>query len=182
MSECPPKETLVANWAGELGDEAAAAVDEHVFGCDACTAETERLAGLVGALREKIPFVISHAHRDRLVAAGTRIHVTPVEPTPDRAAKKSARFTPDLDLLVFALRGDLANADRIDVEIASPTGTPRYLLEDVPFDRKAGEVLIACQRHFEGMFPAGDPVFSVHAVEAGERRAVGDYVVAHVWR
>src|SRR5262249_47866574 len=179
---CPPKGHPAANWAGGLGDEAAAAVDEHVFGCDACTAETERLAGLVGALSEKIPFVISHAHRDRLVAAGTRIHVTPVEPTPDRAAKKSARFTPDVDLLVFALRGDLANADRIDVEIASPTGTPRYLLEDVPFDRKAGEVLIACQRHFEGMFPAGDPVFSVHAVEAGERGARGGYVVAHVWR
>jgi hypothetical protein len=32
------------------------------------------------------------------------------------------------------------------------------------------------------MFPAGDPIFSVHAVEAGERRAVGEYVVTHVWR
>jgi len=56
------------------------------------------------------------------------------------------------------------------------------VLEDVPFDRQTGEVLIACQRHYEGMFPAGDPIFSVHAVEAGERRAVGEYVVTHVWR
>jgi len=182
MSACPPHETLVAMWAGELDEPGAAVVDEHLFECDECAAATEGLARVVGALREKIPFVISHAHRDRLVAAGTRVHVTSVEPTPDRAATESARFTPDVDLLVFALRGDLANADRVDVAIASPTGSPRYVLEDVPFDRRTGEVLIACQRHFEGMFPAGDPIFSVDAVEAGARRAVGDYVVRHVWR
>ena len=34
----------------------------------------------------------------------------------------------------------------------------------------------------EGMFPVGDPIFSGNAVEAGERRAVGEYVVTHVWR
>ena len=182
MSTCPSYETLVGLWAGELDESEAAAVDEHLFACDSCAAVTEHLASVVGGLREKIPFVISHAHRERLAEAGTRIHVTQVEPTPDRSASKSARFTPDVDLLVFALRGDVSKADRVDVEIASPTGEPRYVLEDVPFDRKAGEVLIACQRHFEGMFPAGDPVFSVHAIEAGARRAVGDYVVTHVWR
>jgi hypothetical protein len=182
MSACPPYETLVALWAGELDEPQAAAVDEHVFACDSCAAATERLAGVVGGLRERIPFVISQAHRERLVEGGTRIHVTQVEPTLDRSATTSARFAPDVDLLVFALRGDVSRADRVDVEIASPTGEPRYVLEDVPFDRKAGEVLIACQRHFEGMFPAGDPVFSVHAIESGKRRAVGDYVVAHVWR
>jgi len=108
--------------------------------------------------------------------------VTNLEPVPDRRATKSARFTPAVDLLVHALHADLSNADRVDVEIASPTGEPRYTLEAVPFDRQKGEVLIACARHYEPMFPAGDPIFSVHAVEAGERRAVGDYVVAHVWR
>jgi hypothetical protein len=181
MSTCPSYETLVALWAGELDESEAAAVDEHLFTCDSCAAVMERLAAVIGGLREKIPFVISHAHRGRLVGAGTRIHVTQVEPTPDRSASTSARFTPDVDLLVFALRGDVSKADRVDVEIASPRGEPRYLLEDVPFDRKTGEVLIACQRHFEGMF-GGDPIFSVHAIEAGKRRTVGDYVVAHVWR
>jgi hypothetical protein len=87
-----------------------------------------------------------------------------------------------VDLLVFALRGDLSQADRLDVEIASPTGEPKYLLENVPFDRQRGEVLIACQRHFEDMFPAGDPIFTVRAIEAGKQRSVGEYVVTHVWR
>jgi hypothetical protein len=182
MSTCPSYEKLIALWAGELDDSEAAAVDEHAFACDSCAAVMDRLAKIVSALREKIPFVISHAHRNRLVTAGTRVHVTNVDPTLDPTERKSARFTPDVDLLVFALRGDVSKADRVDVEIASPTGDPRYVLEDVPFDRKTGEVLIACQRHFEGMFPAGDPIFSVRAVEAGKGRTVGDYVVTHVWR
>jgi anti-sigma factor ChrR (cupin superfamily) len=182
MSACPSHETLVSLWAGELDAAEAATVDEHAFACGPCAAAMEGLAKVVGALREKIPYVISHAHRDRLAAAGTRIRVTEVEPTLDPAERKSAQFAADVDLLVFALRGDVSGADRVDVEIASPTGEPRVVLEDVPFDRETGEVLIACQRHFEGMFPAGDPIFSVHAVEAGERRSVGDYVVTHLWR
>jgi hypothetical protein len=32
------------------------------------------------------------------------------------------------------------------------------------------------------MFPDGDPIFTVHAVQAGKRRTIGDYVVEHVWR
>jgi hypothetical protein len=182
MSACPSYEVLVALWAGELEESEAAALDEHLFSCDSCAAKTERLAKLIGALRQKMPFVISHAHRERLVAAGRRVEVTLLEPTADRAARTSARFTPEIDLLVFALRGDVLGADRVDVEIASPTGEPRYALENVPFDRKSGEVLIACERHYEGMFPAGDPIFTVHAVEAGARRLVGDYVVKHLWR
>jgi hypothetical protein len=182
MSTCPPFETLVALWSGEIGEAEAVLVDEHLFTCDSCAAATERLAHVVGGLRAKMPFVISRAHHDRLVASGTRVAVTTADPTSDRTAEKTARFTPDVDLLVFALRGDVSKADRVDVEIASPTGSPSYLLEDVPFDRAKGEVLIACQRHYEGMFPAGDPIFSVHAVEAGTRRTVGDYVINHVWR
>ena len=174
MSACPTYPALVALWTGELEEAEAAAVDEHLFGCDACAATTERLAKVVGAMREELPFVISHAHRVRLEAAGTCIAVMDFEPTLDPTLRPTARFKPDVDLLVFALRGDVSSADRVDVEIASPTGEPRYVLEDVPFDRQTGEVLIACQRHYEGMFPAGDPVFSVHAVEFGKRRAVGE--------
>ena len=71
MRSCPSFETLVALWAGDLDESEAMSIDEHVFGCDACTAASTRLAQLVGGLRETIPFVISHAHRDRLVSPPT---------------------------------------------------------------------------------------------------------------
>ena len=83
MSACPPYSTLVALWAGELEESEAAASDEHLFGCDPCAAATERLAKVVGTLHAKRPFVIPHAHRERLEVAGTRIAVSDVEPTLD---------------------------------------------------------------------------------------------------
>src|SRR5262249_45024308 len=65
VSAHPSFETVLALWAGDLDASQAAAVDEHLFACDACAAVTQRLASVVSALRAKLPFVISHAHRDR---------------------------------------------------------------------------------------------------------------------
>jgi hypothetical protein len=121
--------------------------------------------------------VISHAQRDRLVASGTRVRVTNVEIN----TSPTALFAADVDLLVHALRMNLAGTDRVDVDVFGPNGEPGATLENVPFDRAAGEVLIACQRHFEGMFP-GDPIFRVHAIAAGAKRTIGDFVVVHAWR
>ena len=71
MSGCPAFPNLAALWAGELEEPEAAAVDEHLFGCDPCAEATERLAKVVGAMREKLPVVISPTLRERR-AAGTR--------------------------------------------------------------------------------------------------------------
>jgi hypothetical protein len=177
---CPASaDTFTALWAGELTDAEAAAMEEHLFLCDSCSDYSEGVGAVIEALREKLPFVISHAHRERLIASGQRVAVTEIEPTLDPAVRKSARFTPDVDLLIFALRGDVSNADRVDVRIAA--GDKAHLLEDVPFDRDSGEVLICCQRHFEGMFES-DPIFTVQSVKAGQRQPVGEYIVTHVWR
>lgn len=173
-----PYETLVALWSGDLPAEDADAVEAHLFSCDSCSEACERLGQLVTGLRELIPPVISHAHRDRLVAAGTRIRHTPVQPGVDA----EAGFAPDIDLLVHVLRGDLARAERVDVELMDPRTQVAHLqFQGVPFDPGAGEVLIACQRHFEHL-PVMDPLFRVLAYEAGVPRRVGDYFVRHRWR
>lgn len=175
---CPiPAETFHALFAHELDEAEGDAIAEHAFGCEPCGREFERSARLAEGLREVIPFVISHAQRDRLAAAGTRVHVTPVE----LGTSPTALFAADVDLLVHALRMNLAGTDRVDVDVFGPNGEPGALLENVPFDVRSGEVLIACQRHFEGMFP-GDPIFRVHAFAAGAKRTIGDFVVVHAWR
>jgi len=175
MTTCPvPFETLVRWWLDDLPQAESAALEEHLFACDTCSTASERLGDLVSGLREWIPPVISHARRDRLAREGKRIRLTPV----DAGVNARARFDRDLDLLVHVLRGDLSRAERIDVEISRPEVGWRIVLEHVPFDRKAGEVLIACQRHYGDMFP-GDPVFRVTVVEQGERRPLGDYRVIH---
>lgn len=160
-------------WCGDIAGADADAIEAHVFGCDACGAAYTALGELCATLRTLIPPVISHAHRDRLVAAGTRIRVTPV----DAGVIADATFALDVDLLVHALRGDLSRAERVDVAIVAPDGSERAHLERVPFDARTGEVLIACQRHYGELFP-GDPDFVLTVTEAGAtRRAV--YKVRH---
>src|SRR5262245_62747981 len=120
-------EALVALWMGELPDPEAAALEEHLFACDECALASERLAKLVAGLRERIPPVISHAFRARLVAKGMRVCNTPVQP--NRVAR--ARFAPDVDLLVHVLMADLSLAERVDVECISEDGISRFLFEHV---------------------------------------------------
>jgi hypothetical protein len=184
--KCPvPYETLVALVSGEgaaaaagsgvLDETTASSVEDHLFACDRCGDEWTKLASLVGGLRGTIPMVISHVHRERMLAEGKRISVTEVREGVDTPAQ----FRPELDLMVFALKVDLTNIDRVRVDIVSPDGSKRFVEEDVPFDRARGEVLIACQRHFEGMF-ADDPTFEVHTMDPP--RHVASYRVLHAWR
>ena len=157
------------------GADEAALVEEHLFACDACAAACERFARLADGVREHLPPVISATHRDRLLAGGARIRVTPV----DAGVEATAVFGREVDFLVHVLRADLSRAQRVDVEVVL-RGSEAILCEGVPFDAKSGEVLVCCQRHFQHMSPA-DPVFRVHAVESGERRRVGEYFVRHIW-
>ena len=171
-----PYEQLVALWAGELADAEAEAVDAHLFACDECALASQRLGALVSGLREVLPPVISHAQRDRLIARGQRLRLTDVEAGRDPV---DAVFSPDVDLLVHVLHGDFTAAERVDVEILLPQGDTLTRLLSVPFDRARGELLIACQRHYEQLGP-GDPVFRVH-VHAPDQRTPRDYHVRHVW-
>jgi hypothetical protein len=165
-----PFETLVALFAGELDERAVDAAEAHVFACDACAASHARLAELVMATRDLVPPVISAAHRDRLLAAGKNLVVTQVTPE----TVPTARFAPGVDLLIHALQGDLTGAERVDVELVGPG----FVLEHVPFDPVAGEVLIACQRHYQAF---GDTRFRVHAYRGGRRETVSEYYVDHLW-
>jgi hypothetical protein len=162
-------ETLVDLWTFEL--PSADAVEAHLFSCDACARASERVGALLEALRAVVPPVISHARLERLRSAGLRIGRTWIEPGDSRA-----RFLPEFDLLVHALRADLSRAEQVDLEIDSPSG--QMDLVHVPFDRDSGELLIACERHYQ---PLGDPTFKVYAVQGGERRKVAEYFVVHEW-
>lgn len=182
MNRCPapiPFETLAAWWARDLDEPAASELEAHVFSCDACAAACEALGRLVGGLIEVIPPVISEAHRARLIERGLRVVSTPCPA--DGAA--TARFAEGVDLLVHELRGDLSQAERVDVEVRGPDGSLAIRLEHVPFDARAGHVLVACQRHYQHVFGEGtDPTFHVLVTEKGKERKLAQYFVAHVWQ
>lgn len=180
MSPCASPilhETLVALWTGELSEEEARPLEEHLFECDACAEVSRRLGLLVTELRAHLPVVLSHAHRARLAAAGMRVRNTEVQPGIDARVF----FAPDLDLLVHVLRADLAGIERVDLEFVTAEGPPLLAVQDVPFDPGSGEVLLACQRHFQAIFPTFDPFIQMIAHKGDTRWQVGRYLVHHEW-
>jgi hypothetical protein len=170
-----PFEKLVDLWTGELAD--AESVEDHLFACDDCAAQSAQLDRLVGSLLHLVPPVLTRGLRDRLEARGFKI----LDMAFEAGAQGEAFFAADLDLLVFALRAELANAQRVDLDVLDGTGHVHFAFTGVPFDPVRGEVLVACQQHFRDYEGEGDPEFRVYAVEAGARRHVGSYVIKHVW-
>ena len=169
-------ELLHDYFADELGAAECEALEDHVFSCDECALAFDRAAAFATALRSLIPAVISHKKLESLQRVGQRVRLTPVEP--DRAV--DVVFAAHLSLLVHALRADLRRAERVDLEVLDAAGRTIVGIEGVPFDRDSGEVLVACQRHYEHAFPEVG-WFRLSTVEAGERKPIADYVVNHIW-
>lgn len=170
-------ERFVAYWANELGEDEVAAVDEHVFACDACARESERFALIADGVRAVIPPVIAREDVERLRARGVRLREGAFQP----GTRVEVTFERDVELLVHHLAGlALADADRVEVIVRSEAHGLLLHEPYAPFDRERGEVLIACQRHFASM-PA-DVVFDVHVHRArAAQPEVATYHMPHVF-
>lgn len=165
-------EELVAYFAGDHPDEAA--LEEHLFACAVCTREGERVASVTEAIRAEIPPVIDRARLASLHARGLRTSDTFVQP----GQRTDAEFRPGVDLLVHHLGGlDLTAAERVEV-VVRVESDQRVLshLPRVPFDRDAGEILVACQRHFAAFPPDTEMEVRVHARGVEERHR---YAIMH---
>jgi len=172
-----PWETLVAYWAGDLDTASSDRLEEHLFGCDECSALAERVAAVTEALRTMIPAFLSPAQLAALRASRLRIEDNPLSP----GERKTAAFMRDVDVLLHRLRGlDLSSAERVSVTIRiEETGDVLIDEPSVPFDATSSEVLVACQRHF-AVFPP-NIVVEVRAREASGKERSASYPIPHVF-
>ena len=169
--------TLVDYWARDLDDDTTAAVEEHVFGCAACSAASARVASVTEALRATIPPVLSRAQIMQLRAGGTRVRENDFAP----GERREVEFVSDADLLVHRLGGlDLTGAARVDLRItAESTGALISDAAAVPFDPAEGAVFVACQRHYAAFPHDTVMTVSVHAPGAAPRTAT--YTILHTF-
>jgi anti-sigma factor RsiW len=168
-------DTLADYWAGDLPPPAEEAVDEHLMGCAACSAVSARVAAIAETLRTEIPPVITGDELAALRARGLRIVENPMAP----GARKPVVFPAGVDLLIHRLGGlDLTRATRVAF-ILRVEGTGRVLvdIDDAPFDRAAGAVLVACQKHFAALPP--DTVAEVRARDAAGAEVAATYTILH---
>lgn len=173
---CPIElDVLHDYFAGELAADEALAVEDHVFDCDACGAAFDSAGALASALRHLVPPIVSHAWLDREQARGTPLRLVDLH----AGGETAAEFSHGLTYLVFVLRGDLAGASHVAVEVCTRDGAPMSVFEPVPFDAERGEVLVACQRHYMDEFPRALR-FRVVSGTGEARRLVGEFGVDHL--
>lgn len=168
-------EDAVAYVAGELSLDHEAALELHLMGCSTCTATVTGAAEIAAATHAIIPTVVTRADLAAITARGLRVRESVFAP----GDRRPVVFTPDVDLLIHTLGGaDLAGATRVDVRLRDEaTGAVLAEEPDVPFDDAAGQVLIACQRHYASFPP--DVVFEVTAHRAAGATLAGTYTVLH---
>jgi hypothetical protein len=170
-------ETLVAYWCGDLASNESHAVEEHVMGCTACTGASARVAAIAAAIRAQIPPVVSPEAVAKLRERGVRIVDNPVRP----GERKEVVFSAGIDVLLHRLGGlDLSRAARVGMTVSvEETGDVIFQSDDVPFDREAGEVLVACQKHFSAFPP--NIVFSVRTRDDTGHESIAAYAIPHVF-
>ena len=170
-------ETLVAYWSGDLTPAESDSVDEHVMSCASCTAASARVSAIAEAVRAQIPNVLSRDLLGQLRSRGLNVVDNPVKP----GERKLAVFSHGIDILLHRLGGlDLARAERVDVTVkVEETGEIIFHTTNAPFDREAGEILIACQRHFD-VFPP-NVVFEVVSRDPSQQETRTVYTVPHAY-
>lgn len=171
----PGREAFDDYFAAALEPAEAAALEEHVFGCEECARAFDAAGALAAGLGALTPAVVSRAWLERAVGRGAAVRVAELA----AGDHLTAEFSHGLTYLIFALRADLAAAARVDVEVFGPDGAAFAVLEAAPFDPARGEVLIACQRHYAEDFPL-DLGFRLLAADRPERTVIGEYRVLHV--
>jgi len=168
-------ESWIDFFSGDLEEDVGRRLELLLFECPRCAAEAERWGAIVGGAGIAIAPVISaevlRALRDR----GERMTENIMRPGQSRRAF----FPEDGRLLIHRLQGlALEGAQRVNLSLSTPSGTTLARFEDVPFDSHAGEVIVACQRHFGESFPA-NIVFEVERCVVDEAEIIAAYDVDH---
>jgi hypothetical protein len=178
-----PFETLVAWWLGELDTAEEAPLEEHLFGCAACTAHLQALARLASGIRAVVRHggvhaIVSGRFVEQLERDGLRIREYQVGPGQVVACTIRA----DDDAVVGRMRARLDGVRRLDVvqSIDVGDGRPRqWRVEDVPFDPRAGELLTLPSAAVLKRMPAHTFRVRLLAVDESGERPLGDYTFEH---
>jgi hypothetical protein len=175
MTEHASSDRLADYLAGLLEESHSEELEAHLFSCRICATESERLFALAAAIREAVLPVLSPERFQELGREGRIAEVNTMSP----GQVVETLYPPGDKVLVHRLGGsDLSRARRVDVALFDLEGRALVRYDDIPFDAARGEVFMACQRHFAGVYPQ-DIVFSVEVAEGERREEANRYTVLH---
>ncbi|HSQ00244.1 MAG TPA: hypothetical protein VL049_23740 [Candidatus Dormibacteraeota bacterium] len=171
---------LLEFWLRELGEAADARVEEHLLACADCSRSLQDLLDLGAAVRAcvrrgLVRAVINDTFVWRLMGAGLRVREYRVP----RDGSVQCTVAPEDDVVIARLEAPLAGVERLDVVMMGVEGGEREVLDDVPFDPEAGELLIAPDIEQLRALPASTAKMHLVAVDENARRVIGEYTFVH---
>ena len=175
-----PAATLIDYWLGELEGEREKKLEEHLFGCEACSARLRDLARLGEGIRHAmraghVPAVLTAAFIRRLQASGMRVREYRLQP----GGSVNCTVAPDDDLVIAHLHAPLGDVQRLDLLVDDVTSGARRRAEDVAFDASAGEVVLLPDVAGLRQVTVATQRVQLLAVERTTERVIADYTFNH---
>jgi hypothetical protein len=155
------------------------AIEEHLFGCDACSRRLQGLVALGEGIRRlaregAVEMVVTPSFLAKAAQEGLRTREYRVAP----GGRVDCTVTPDDDLLVGRLVGDFRGLSRLDV-VAEQEGLPARRIQDVPILPEATELIIAQAMPYMRTVQHARMRIRLLAQEPEGERLLGEYTFDH---
>jgi hypothetical protein len=174
-----PTSELLAYWLDELDEAAADAVEEHLFGCAACTAQLRELIQLGGAVRSEfvsgnLGMVVTAPFVRRMQAGGIRTREYTLQP----GGSVNCTIAPQDDFVISRLQAPLGDVRQLDLVYDVLDGAPRRATH-IPFDAATGEVTVIPPAAALRTLGHATQRMVLVAVENGTDRTIAEYTFNH---
>jgi hypothetical protein len=175
-----PVTTLIGYWLGELEGAREAELEEHLFGCETCSARLGQVVKLGDAISGLtrvggVHAVLTAGFIRRLHASGLRVREYRLEP----GGSVNCTVAPEDDLVVAHLHAELEGVRRLDLLLEDETSGAQWRAEDVAFDPAADGVVMATRMSELRQLDFATLHAQLVAVEPDIERVVGRYTFNH---
>ncbi len=172
---------LADYWLAALPEFEEAAVEEHLFGCDACAARLDELVALAEGVRRvaregSLQMVVSEMFLKRAAGEGLRVR----QYAPPAGGSVQCTVTAEDDLLIGSLAANLSREKRVDLSLCDRHGIEQSRLSDIPFSLAESSVHWQMSITYAKAAPSETMIARLLGVgEAGEERLLGEYTFHH---
>lgn len=172
---------LMDYWVGVLPAADQDAVEEHLFGCDACGDRLRETIALADGLR-------SLARSGSLVVVTSDRFVKHAAESSQRVRQYAARagdavqctVSMDDDFLVARLAADLTGATRVDLSWCDGNGVEFLRMPDIPVRADAGDVICQQSITMAKAAQSGSMIARLVSVDRDDgERILGEYAFHH---
>ena len=170
--------TLLAWWLDELDEVQSAELEEHLFGCDACTARLRELLALRAGVRKtfhdsQFGTAVTLGFVERLRESGRRLREYRV----DAGGSVMCTIAPDDDFVVSRMHAPLAGVRQVDLVYENDSMQHRW--SHIPFDAANNEVTFLPPVAMLRSMGASTMRARLYAVTLDSERVIAEYHFIH---